>query len=625
MDWMDETPAVPPRRGRANRGLAGVPGRYTAALARLSGEPSARRAAAFIADQGRVIATLVVLSVVGSLAVAVGPFVLRHLIDDSLPSGRPWDLVVPVLSLGALLLFEAAVLSWRMALIARLGAVVKSRIRRAANDHLQALPFSFFPRGQQGDVLAVLSSDTQNATHATAASVQAVICRVSDITVGLIVVFVLDWRLSLAVMFFGPATLVVIRGGRTRLAVLARRQQERDGEQLGQIVDTTSVSGALHVRLFNRVDYERDRFDALGEKVVAAAAEQARLTARVRFGVTAGIVATLMVVVALGAWLLSSGRTTMGTVAALGGALLVSFGPLSSAVDLRGDLADAGASYRRIFGLLDTPIDPGPAASHAVSRVTIRAASQAACPGPPELVFDDVWFSYEPVGDAWALRGTSLRVAAGATTAVVGSSGAGKTTITHLASGIYHPQRGSVRLNGEALRDVPPAELHATIGVVAQDPHLFHDTIAANLRYGRLDATDDELWAALDSANLLDLVESLPDGLATVVGARGYRLSGGERQRLAIARVLLQSPSVLILDEATSALDTISEAMVRSALDRLSVGRTCLVIAHRLSTVIDANQIFVLDAGQVIEQGTHAELVGASGAYSRLYAGQVPA
>ncbi|MCL9796701.1 ABC transporter ATP-binding protein, partial [Frankia sp. AgKG'84/4] len=247
-----------------------------------------------------------------------------------------------------------------------------------------------------------------------------------------------------------------------------------------------------------------------------------------------------------------------------------------------------------------------------------------------DLVLDDVWFAYEQAapdavppgtddGEVWDLRGVTLRVAAGTTTAVVGASGAGKTTIAYLASGVHRPQRGRVLLDGVPIDDIAPARLHADVGVVPQDPHLFHDTIAANLRYGRLDATDDELLAALDAAHLSDLLERLPEGLATRVGARGYRLSGGERQRLAIARVLLQSPRVLVLDEATSALDTVSEAAVRAALDRLAVGRTCLVIAHRLSTVIDADRIYVLDHGQVVEDGTHHDLLADDGAYARLY------
>ncbi len=353
-------------------------------------------------------------------------------------------------------------------------------------------------------------------------------------------------------------------------------------------------------------------------------------------------------VVTLGAWLVSSERTTLGTVAALGGALLVSFGPLSSAVDLRSELAGAGASFRRIFALLDVPEDEaatmlaGPPTAIAVPRPLAPAPSSgvgaAAVPVGLDLALDEVWFAYDqavpeparaadaaarerpgPDDPSWNLRGVTLRVAAGTTTAVVGASGAGKTTIAYLASGVHRPQRGRVLLGGVPLDAIPPARLHAAIGVVPQDPHLFHDTIAANLRYGRLDATDDELRAALDAASLSALLDRLPEGLATRVGARGYRLSGGERQRLAIARVLLQSPQVLVLDEATSALDTVSEAAVRTALDRLAVGRTCLVIAHRLSTVIDADRIYVMDHGRVVEDGTHRDLLADGGAYARLY------
>ncbi|WP_261554173.1 ABC transporter ATP-binding protein [Frankia tisae] len=618
-------------------------------LARLTGAAEARRSERFFADQGRVVAALVGLSVLGSAAVAAGPFILRHLIDTSLPTGRVRDLAVPVLLLCAVLVFESTVLSVRMALIARLGGVVSVRIRQTVNAHLQRLPFAFFPRSQQGEVMTVMSSDVLAAQNAISATVQAVICRLADIVVGTVVVFVLDWRLSGAVMVFAPATLVIIRSGRRRLAALSQRQRELDGQLMSQVADTSSVSGALHVRLFDRVDYERERFDAAGAELLAAAREQARLTSRVRFLVNLGIVATMTAVVTLGAWLVSSDRTTLGTVAALGGALLVSFGPLSSAVDLRSELAGAGASFRRIFALLDVPEDEARVlAAGSPAAVAVPRARAAPAPAPAsgvglapvglELMLDDVWFAYDqavpgparaagaapheypgPDDPSWNLRGVTLRVAAGTTTAVVGASGAGKSTIAYLASGVHRPQRGRVLLGGVPLDAIPPARLHAAIGVVPQDPHLFHDTIAANLRYGRLDATDDELRAALDAASLSALLDRLPEGLATRVGARGYRLSGGERQRLAIARVLLQSPQVLVLDEATSALDTLSEAAVRSALDRLAVGRTCLVIAHRLSTVIDADRIHVMDHGRVVEDGTHRDLLADGGAYARLY------
>ncbi|WP_248836646.1 ABC transporter ATP-binding protein [Frankia sp. AgKG'84/4] len=608
-------------------------------LARLTGAVEARRSERFFADQGRVVAVLVGLSVLGSAAVAAGPFVLRHLIDVSLPTGRVRDLVVPVLLLGALLVFESAVLSMRMALIARLGGIVSVRIRQAVNAHLQRLPFAFFPRSQQGEVMTVMTNDVMAAQNAISATVQAVICRVADIVVGTVVVFVLDWRLSIAVLVFAPATLAIVRSGRRRLAALSARQRELDAVVMARLADTSSVSGALHVRLFDRVDHERDRFDVAGAELLAAAREQARLTSRVRFLINLGVVATMTAVVALGAWLVSSGRTSLGTVAALGGALLVSFGPLSSAVDLRAELAGAGAAFRRIFALLDVPedeirarFDPPVLASPRQPAEPAEPATRGgvAAGSALDLVLDDVWFAYEQAapdavppgtddGEVWDLRGVTLRVAAGTTTAVVGASGAGKTTIAYLASGVHRPQRGRVLLDGVPIDDIAPARLHADVGVVPQDPHLFHDTIAANLRYGRLDATDDELLAALDAAHLSDLLERLPEGLATRVGARGYRLSGGERQRLAIARVLLQSPRVLVLDEATSALDTVSEAAVRAALDRLAVGRTCLVIAHRLSTVIDADRIYVLDHGQVVEDGTHHDLLADDGAYARLY------
>jgi ABC-type multidrug transport system fused ATPase/permease subunit len=655
----------------------------------------------FFADQGRVILALFTLSVLSSTAVAVGPFVLRHLVDEALPTGKVSDLVAPVLLLCAVGVFEAGMLSARMALIARLGALVMIRMQRAVNAHIQRLPFGFFPRSQQGEMMTVLSTDAVNAQNAISATVQAVVCRVSDMAVGIAVVFVLDWQLSLAVLVFAPATLLIVKKGRRQLAALSGYRRELDAALMNQVADTASVSGALHVRLFDRADYEQRRFEAASTDLLTAAGKQGRLTSRVRFMVMTGIALTMTMVVTVGAWLVSSERTTLGTVAALGGALLVSFGPLISAVDLRAELSSAGASLQKVFMLLDQPVDdtrslpaetdplPDRTARTALVRprpvpttpiqpsmpsMPMRSNMPADGSGATELRLDGVWFSYDlatagdppgsdlpgtgavgamdmdigmdidvdtvgamgavgaardttldtsRVGEAptWTLRGVDLRVAPGTTTAVVGSSGAGKTTVTYLASGMYRPQRGQVTLGGVPLSDIPREQLHATVGVVPQDPHLFHDTIAANLRYGRLAASDDELRAALEAACLGPLLDRLPDGLQTRVGARGYRLSGGERQRLAIARVLLQSPQVLVLDEATSALDAVSEAMVRDALDRLTVGRTCLVIAHRLSTVMGADRIHVMEHGRVVETGTHAELLGVGGTYATLYRG----
>jgi ABC-type multidrug transport system fused ATPase/permease subunit len=393
---------------------------------------------------------------------------------------------------------------------------------------------------------------------------------------------------------------------------------------------------------------------------------------------SAGSAVAVVIVVGFGSWLVSSGRATIGTLLAFATALVYAYRPVAGLAESRSDLLDAGVAFERVFGLLDIDADPRdlpvtrsgarvlalPRQSAPGAREKADADHGRAGRAAPEIRVEGLWFRYERDARSdwtaaarqlgrrwwdvqsdeaaelrqeedlsaaakaddeqeWALRDLNLVAVAGAKTAIVGASGAGKSTLGGLLAGLYVPTRGRIRCDDADLATMDWQRLRATVGVVPQDPYMFHDTIAANIRYGRIDATDAETEAAALDAGLGSLLDKLPRRLETVVGARGYQLSGGERQRVSLARVLLADPPMLVLDEATSQLDSVTEQIVQEALARLGAGRTRVVIAHRLSTVVDADVIHVMAAGRVVESGTHDELLARGGAYAHLYARQL--
>jgi ATP-binding cassette subfamily B protein len=571
-----------------------------------------------------LITVFVVLVVISSALAVTPPLLFKQIIDEGVLKGDRRLLITLAVAVAALAVAQGILGMVQRWFSSTIGEGLIFDLRTKVFDHVVQMPVAFFTRTQTGKLVSRLNSDVIGAQQAFTSTLSTVLSNVISLVLVLAAMIVLSWQLTLAALIMLPIFLVPAKIVGRKLADLTRRQMQLNGDMSASMTERFSVSGALLVTLFGRLGEEHDRF---AERAGAVRNVSVKIAMNGRFFYTSlGLVAALAtaLVYGVGGLFAIEGTLTVGTLTALAGLLAQLYGPLTQLTNLRIDVMNALVSFDRVFEVLDLPpmIADRPDAKPVSGRVSVR--------------FENVSFSY-PTADqvslaslesiatleqrpnAEVLHDVSFSVGAGETVALVGRSGGGKTTITHLIARLYDVSDGAVLVSGLDVRDLQLASLRNAVGYVTQDAHMFHDTIRANLVYARPGLSDAQLWEALAAAQIKDLVEGLPDGLDTVVGERGYRLSGGERQRLAIARLLLKAPPIVVLDEATAHLDSESEVAVQRALDTAMEGRTSIVIAHRLSTIRNADMIIVVDRGRVVQRGRHAELLADGGLYAELY------
>ncbi|MFJ3958973.1 ABC transporter ATP-binding protein [Arthrobacter sp. NPDC090010] len=586
-----------------------------------------------VPHRGRLIAFVVLSIVTAFLAVATP--ILAGQVVDAIVAGKDVDLVVRLALLIALVAVgEAGVgvlVRWFSATI---GEGVILDLRTAVFDHVQKMPVAFFTRTRTGALVSRLNNDVVGAQAAFAGTLSSVVSNLVSLTLTLIVMLDKSWLVTVLALVLLPLFLVPARLMGGRLAELRREAAVQNASMGTQMTERFSAPGATLIKLFGRPADESREFEGRAHRVRDIGVRTAMLQFVFVTSLTLVSSLALALVYGVGGWLALHGTLGAGDVVVLALLLTRLYVPLTGLSNARVEVMSALVSFERVFEVLD--LDP---------LIKEPAAPKALPAGPLAVEFKDVYFSYPSAeqvslasledvavldsrGGEEVLHGLNFRAEAGQTVALVGSSGAGKSTVAQLLARLYDVDSGAVRLGGGKdtggvdVRELSFEGLRDAVGMVTQDGHLFHETIASNLRLPRPDASDKELWAALRQARLETMVRALPDGLETVVGERGYRLSGGERQRLTIARLLVAAPRVVILDEATAALDSSNEAGVQEALTAALKGRTAVVIAHRLSTIRTADQILVVEGGRIVERGTHDELLAAGGRYRELYVTQ---
>nr|WP_084207039.1 ABC transporter ATP-binding protein [Actinospica acidiphila] len=584
-----------------------------------------RRIGAFAGPHRRKLILFLLLGT-ATAALAVATPVLAGRVVNTIVSGGAPDTVVRLALLIALIaVVEAALGVLGRRLSAALGEDLILGLRTAVFDHVQRMPVAFFTRTRTGALVSRLNNDVIGAQRAFSSTLSTVVANVVTLVLTLGVMLTLSWQITLLALVLLPVFVIPARRMGRRMAGLQREAATLNAAMGTRMTERFSAPGATLVKLFGRPEEESEEFAVRARRVRDIGVRTA--TAQTVFITALTLVSALALalVYGLGGRLALSGTLDAGAVVALALLLTRLYAPLTSLAGARVEVMSALVSFERVFEVLD--LDP---------LIREKPDARAVPEGPVAVEFDDVRFGYPSAdkvslasleevaaldtrGGEEVLHGVSFRAEPGQTVALVGSSGAGKSTIAALLPRLYDVDAGAVRLGGADVRDLSAASLRATVGMVTQDSHLFHDTVRANLLLARPDAGEEELWDALRRARLDALVRALPDGLDTVVGERGYRLSGGERQRMTIARLLLARQRVVVLDEATAHLDNTSEAAVQEALGEALEGRTALVIAHRLSTVRAADLILVVEAGCVVERGTHEELLDAGGRYAELY------
>ncbi|MFE9025555.1 ABC transporter ATP-binding protein [Streptomyces iakyrus] len=584
-----------------------------------------RRIGAFARPHRRRIALFVLLGV-GTALLAVATPVLAGSVVDTIVSHGDEGTVVRLALLIALIAVAEAVLGvLGRRLSATLGEHLILDLRTAVFDHVQRMPVAFFTRTRTGALVSRLNNDVIGAQRAFSNTLSGVVSNLVTLLLTLAVMLTLSWQITLLALVLLPVFVIPARRMGSRMARMQREAATLNAAMGTRMTERFSAPGATLVKLFGRPEEESEEFAERARRVADIGIRTATAQAAFITALTLVSALALALVYGLGGWFALRGALEPGAVVSLALLLTRLYAPLTALAGARVEVMSALVSFERVFEVLDLrplieekpdarPVPDGPVAVEFDRvRFGYPAADKVSLASLEEVA------SLDGRGGDEVLHGLSFRAEPGQTVALVGSSGAGKSTIAQLMPRLYDTDEGAVRIGGVDVRDLTAQSLRQTLGMVTQDGHLFHDTVRANLLLARPEATEDELWDALRRARLDDLVRSLPDGLDTVVGERGYRLSGGERQRMTIARLLLARQRVVILDEATAHLDNTSEAAVQEALNEALEGRTAVVIAHRLSTVRAADQILVVEAGRIVERGTHEELLAAGQRYAELY------
>ena len=591
------------------------------------------------------LAWLLVLILVGTGLALVTPLIVRSLIDTVIPAGDIHKLLLLAGALLALPIAIGVINIFQRRLSAQVGEGVIYDLRIALYSGLQRMSLRFFTNTKVGELMSRLNNDVVGAQNAISRTLVEIVTNIIQVTASLIVMFSLDWRLTTISILIFPLFLLAIRKLSNRLRDIVRQQLVANAQMNAMMNETLNIGGALLVKLFGRKDLEVERFGSRAIQVRNAGIDRT-MVGSVFMGIIGLVTAVgTALVYGFGGYFVIRGQMTVGLIVAFGSYLAGLYSAFQALANAPVDFATSVVSFERVFEVIDLPTE----IAEKANPINLQAVKG-------EIVFDDVTFCYQKGDEHFlsdvrrygsmdsvaavfsgedadthteenhqsqargnALEHVSFRVAPGQLTALVGPSGAGKTTLTYLIPRLYDPSSGRILLDGHDLRDVTLDSLSAQIGMVTQETYLFHDTIRTNLLYSKLDASQEELNRACQAANIHHFISDLPDGYDTVVGERGYRLSGGEKQRIALARVLLKDPRILVLDEATSSLDSESEALIQEALQRVMSNRTSIVIAHRLSTILAADQILVIDRGGVVERGTHQELLAQKGLYAQLY------
>ena len=563
--------------------------------------------------------------VIDALLVVSTPLLLRKLIDDGVVPGDSNLVTRLALLVGLIAIGDALVSMIGRWFSARIGEGLIFDLRTQVFTHIQKQSIAFFTRTQTGALISRINSDVIGAQQAFTTTLSGVISNLLSLTLVIGTMLILSWQITVVALLLLPAFLFPTKWVGRKLQKLTRDSFNLNAEMSATMTERFNVSGALLVSLYGNHAKENSYFSTRARKVADIGITIALLNRIFFIALTSIAAVATAFAYGVGGHLTINKEITLGTLLAITALLARLYGPLTALSNVRVDVMTALVSFERVFEVLDlTPM------------VRDKENAKSIAHGPLSIRFSDVRFSYpraeeislasleavakpETIQSGEILQGISFEVPSGTMTALVGSSGAGKTTISALVPRLYDVTSGSISINGEDIRELTIESLRNSIGIVTQDAHMFHDTIAANLRYAKADATDDEMQGACKAAQIWDLISSLPNGFDTVVGERGHRLSGGEKQRLAIARLLLKAPRIVILDEATAHLDSENEALVQEALSSALKDRTSIVIAHRLSTVRAADQILVLDEGLIKERGRHDELIALNGIYADLY------